>query len=278
MIMTVLTVVILTMAVVIPIIEQQEESTKEYNVAQNSPDYKMTKGNSSYSTTIAVVSSTESSYTFSIGGTNHTFTGDDSMMWICNNGGIYLTATGGKVWNANVSATMQNFAASSDAEAGTISVTFSDGSMRTQTAQGSSRTSPYSWVLYPDDSGTLGFYSGAFNITAGDSFYVAFFDNAHAAVGYGTTSSLRTLVIASGVSATFTANATASDTYDAVTSVSMTYQGSSATPVGCIADVDYNESVKEDGSSIVGSLVAIVPVILIVCVILMAVNYLYRRD
>lgn len=277
--MTVLTVVILTMAVVIPIIEQQEESTKEYNVAQNSADYKMSRGNSSYSTTIAVVSSTESSYTFSVGGSNVTLSGTDSMMWLCNNGGVYLTAAGGKVWNANVSATMQNFAASADAEAGTLSVTFADGTMRTQTAGGSSRTSPYSWVLYPDSEGDLGFYKGAFNITAGDSFYVAFFDNAHAAVGYGTVSSVRTLVIASGVTATFTANATASETYDAVTSVSMTYNGSAATPVGCIADLDYNESVKEDGSGIVGSLVAIVPVILIVCVILMAVSYLYRgRD
>lgn len=279
MIVTVTMVLILVVAVVIPIIGQQSESVLEYDTAENTPDYKMSKGNSSYSIVITPVSSTDSTATFSIGGTSKTFSGDESMVFLWNNGGVYLSATASRAWTANVSATPWVFAFTDDAVAGCTGVTIADGTVTLTNAGGSSRTSSYSWILHPDDSGELGFFSGAFNVTAGESFYTVYFGNSNAAVGYGTVDSMSQLVAYSGVTTSYTVTSTASDTYDAVTSVAMTYNSGSVSPVGCIADVDYNESVKESPTNIVSDLVNIVPIVLVVGVIIMAIGYFVaRRD
>lgn len=279
MILTITMVLLLVVVVVIPIVDNQSESITEYTTADNEPLYKMSKGSASYSGSVAVVSSTETSYTWAINGTNVTLTGDQTRTFLWDTGGLYLTATGGTLWFANYTYVTQPFASSADAESGWLSATFSEGNMHATSAAGAYRNCPYTWVLYPDDSGKMGFYGGAFNVSTGKQFYVAYFGSSHAASAVGTVGSLTTVAVGGDKTATWSASYTAHDTYDAVTSVSMTWDGTEATPIGCIGDVQYNAAVDTSSKTgVVQDIVNLIPLILMVAVVIMAISYIVRRS
>lgn len=282
MMMTVLCVVILTMAVVIPVIDQQEESIKEYNTADNSgQEFLMSKGTSSYAETINFVSASEGTSNWTIGGESVAVTGTDFYVWVCDTAIIYINGTGG------------TFMSTERASAGAISfhtgtttvesVSFAAGTVTATLSSDSTIASAYTWVMYPDDSGDWGFFApdSAFRASTNAEFYVVYANLAglRSIAGYGTAGDIDPEVVHSSLTATFSATYTAQDTYDAVSAVSATIGGSSVTPTGSIAPIEYNASEKETDQSLTAMLVGIIPLILIVAVLLMAVSYIAsRRD
>ena len=281
MMMTVLCVVILTMAVVIPVIDQQEESIKEYNTANNAGyEYLMSKGTSSYSETITFVSASSGTSNWTIGGESVSITGDDSMVWVCDTAIVYLNGTGGTFMS-----TARTSAAAVAFHTGTTTVTsvvFSAGTVTATLSSEGTIASTYSYVMYPDTSGKWGFFAAdtAFRASNSTEFYVVYasLSGLRSIAGYGTAGDIDPAVVHSSLTATFSATYTEQETYDAISAVSATLGGSSVSPIGSIAPLEYNASEKETDQSLTAMLVGIIPLILIVAVLLMAVSYLARRD
>lgn len=278
MILTVTVVLLLTVAVIVPIIGQQSESVKEYNTTANTGyDYLMGKGGSSYSSTIEYVSAG----TYTVDGTTLTLTDDDVRVWVSDGGIIYLTATGGEVMSSGRSAVGSILFGDGDGKATTVA--FSSGTMTVTLTSSSTITSTYHTVLYPDDAGKWAFFSGAFRVSIGQDFYGVGHGTLRDVAGVGTASDMDQLAANHGCTTAWTVTATAQEFYNAVSSVSVTLTDTSSNPqtataIGCIAPLDYNSSLKESGANIVGDLTGIIPLVLIVGVIIMAVGYVARRD
>lgn len=279
-ILTTVVVLVMVTAVILPIIETSEDSMVNYTKDDNTGfAAKYSRGTSSYGVTIEPVSSTADSATFKINGSNVTLSGDTIMVWLYNNGGVYLSATASRCLVSSVGSGSTAFNFSGDeGVSGVNSVTFADGSM-TQVNVSGQRTAAYSWIIHPDTDGDLAlFTSGGFHVSNSGSYYAFFFDVLHGGLGYGNATSMTKAMGYSGTTVTYTPTASASDTYYTVTSVAITYDGSSVSTTGYIAPVEYNSGVEEGTQNIVNDIVAIIPIVLIVSIIVMAVGFVVRRD
>lgn len=284
-IVTSMVIILVVVSVLIPIVNN-DESTVYVESENENYEYLMAKGDATYGARITLTTIGEGSATYTIGasgastGTTKTLTGDDTLVWMCDNAVVICSSTMAKVLSANVTATMRNLDAEGDyvdfGGAGSMSSVTDPG-----TEGANTRTSPYTWVLYPDTSGTWAFFSGNFNLSNAGNMYALYASASAAVVGYGTATSMSQLVGHSSVSSTYEISKTASDTYNTITGVTVTYTGGSvvtAAAVGCVAPLEYTSG-TEGNDDIVKTLLNIVPILIIVGIIMAVVGFYMRgRD
>lgn len=282
-ILTSVVVVLLVGVVVLPTIAFTSDT--EYEDKDNEGfAYKMKRDQgTSFSLTIEAVYADGPGH-YTIDGQSVTLTGSDSRLYLCDNGGVYMTATESWVWNANHSSTTMHFAFSGVSATGgqTPKVVFDSGTMSVYSyadPTSAIRESAYTWVLHPDTSGDLGLFTAAgFSVTSGDGYYAFFFDaNNHAGLGYGTGASMTKLVGHAGTAATYTVDATLVGHAYEVSGVSISYGGDAVATTGYIAPLTY-EGVVDKEATPLQMIVSVIPIVLIVSVIIMALGHVMRRD
>lgn len=279
-ILTAVVVALLVVTVVIPI--TQTSSNVSYETADNTGyDYLMSKGSSSYSTTITYVSAG----TFTVGGESLALSEGQSRVWVSDAGIIYLSSSSSYALLMGRSGGSVAATSFGSSEGTLASVTFSAGTMTADMVSGSQITQTYTYVMHPDASGDWAFFSGnAFRISEGGHFYSVGLAQLRLAAGYGTADSMSQAVSRTGYSTTWTVASTAQETYSAVSGVTVVATDVSETPrvdmdvIGSIAPVEYNSAVAQDSITITDTMVSIIPLILIVGVIVMAVSYIVRRN
>lgn len=283
-ILTAVVVTLLVVTVVIPI--SQTSSNVSYETADNvGYDYLMSKGTSSYSTTIEFVSEVAStSQTFKIGGSNVTISGDTVRYFVSDAGLVVLKSTGSMVSSIGRPSNPAAVAFGENTSQ-VSSVSFSAGTMTVTLGSGTTFTAPYTFVFYNDESGDYGMFSGAFRVSEGEKYYAVATASLRAFAGAGTNGTMTTSYAHPTLTPTWTVTATEQETYWAVSGVTCVYNdsyasttGNSATVVGCIAPVTYNAAVAQDSVTITDTIVSIIPIVLIVGVIVMAVSYVVRRN
>lgn len=277
-IVTSMVIILVVVSVLIPIINNNDNVTYIESDNENY-EYLMSKGDGTYAAKITLTTIGTGSATYTIGSTTKTVSGDDTLAWISDNAIVYCTSSLMKVVSANVSATAKNLDAEGDYvefSAGTMSAVTDPG-----TASANTRTSPYTWVLYPDTAGEWAWFAGNFNVSKATSFYSVYMGTAAGAVGYGTATSMSQLVGHSSVSSTYNISSTEASTYYSVTGVTITYVGNAtatAAAVGSIAPLEYYSG-TEGNNDIVQMLLGIVPVLIIVGIIMAVVGVYFKgRD
>lgn len=280
-IVTSMVIILVVVSVLIPII--QESDTTTYVESENTgQDYLMSKGDATYSVTVTVTSVGDSSATYSIGSESKTITGEDTVVWIWDNGIATLRATGAIVATKNVAANAMSLTTANDYfefnGAGTFTVKKNVGEDNE-----SSRTSPYTWAMHPDASGEWGAFTMDFNASKASSFYVVSTNTnfLSSSVGYGTVGNMTLLVGHSTEAATFDVTYTDKGVYNTVSgcTVSQTVNSSSVTvaPFVFIAPMDYTSGTSDGG--IVNTLLGIVPVLIIVGIVMAVVGVYFKgRD
>lgn len=291
-ILTAVVVTLLVVTVVIPI--SQTSSNVSYETADNAGhDFLMSKGSSSYSTTIEFVSEVAStSQTFKIGGSNVTVSGSTEYWFVTDGGIVHLAATQSAVMTPGKSTSPGTTALGN--ESGKVkSVSFSGGTMTATLYNDNTYTSSYSVIFYNDTGGDYGWYSGAFRVSQGEKYYAVATASLRMMAGVGTDASMRQFSASTFDTSRWTVTASEQETYYAVSAVTAVYDeaqytsggstvpattNNAATVVGCIAPVTYNSAVAQDSITITDTIVSIIPVVLIVGVIVMAVSYVVRRN
>lgn len=279
---TSMVIILMVVSVLVPMIQNTDTTT--YVESDNEGfAYKMTRSDGTYDRRITLTTVGESSATYTIGasgtstGTTKTISGDDNLTWISDNTILTLTSAGMHVLNANVGNVAWNATSAGDyAEytAGSMKIVRSPGENQTQ------RTSPYTWVMAPDDNGSWAWFDGSFNASKATKMYAVWWSSsgANATAGFGTATSMAKAVAATGVTAAWTVDYSDEGTYYAVNGATVTYNSTSGSALGFAAPISYTSGTDGTGS-IVTDLLNIIPILIIVGIILAIVGlYLSRRD
>lgn len=199
------------------------------------------------------------------------------MTWISDNSIVTLTSTGIRVLSANVTNVSWIATGAGDYveyAAGSMKIVRSPGDGETQ------RSSPYTWVMAPDDNGSWAWFDGAFNASKATKMYAVYWSSsgANAAAGYGTATSMSKIVAATGVTTAWTVDYSDEGTYYAVNGATVAYNSTSGSALGFAAPIAYTSGTDGTGS-IVTDLLNIIPILIIVGIILAIVGlYLRGRD
>lgn len=279
---TSLVIILVVVSVLVPILQESDNTT--YVDSQNQGQvYKMDKADSTYDARLTLVSFAESEpykSTWTLGAAGTTtgdtieLSGDDTMLWYSDKSIVYITATTGYVWNLN---TNENGAAFHTGASPITYVEWSQGTMTAKTENGG-RTSSYTWVMAPDDTGDWGFFDGTVNVSNASKIYVPSISNNKGTVGFGTVGDIDPLVYNANVTATYTATYTEHEYYNTVTATASTYGETSITPIGVVAPMEY-VSGTDGTTSMVDTLLGLTPLLIIVGLIVSLVGLVVtRRD
>lgn len=162
------------------------------------------------------------------------------------------------------------------------SITFNGAGQITATKGESTRTSTYTWVIAPDEEGDLGYFADyGCNVSTGTgTLYAVTHNNGRNAVGFGTLSSMQTLI--GSASYTWTVDTEVpegeepSEYYKTVSGVTVV-SGNSESARGCIADIAYTDGVVSS-HGMTQTLLNILPIVLIVVLIMAVVGVVTSRN